>query len=554
MTATSTPEEVPQGAGNHAGDLPVRTALNVPTLLHPSEYSRLLLALSAIVVVFGVIVIWLFVLEPASVLFVFLPVVVTVVVLAVTIWIALQTSRARLLGNCIFVSAGTLPALNAIIDNVRQSLDYRRRVDVYVSEKANEPITMWNYMGTRIILLEGSLIADLQDAEKRPQLVFLLGFMFGTLKARHQQLTLVVSLLETWKNLKFLNLFLLPYFRATTYSGDQIGASCCANVPAVAAMMNRLLVGKELSPSLATKGVLDQAVAVRARFLPRLAQLFMNRPHLTNRYLNLMYFVAQSSPEVTQAYLSSLDEGARERLTSIIENSPHRRSPSRQRQLAQTLGTLTVTAAVLVLAGFLAGQARISADETGLSDTAAAQATDSAATDYGTGSAEPGSATTSAVGATPTAPAVSAPAPAAGSALGALLRHVPASMASTCQAASESNTGLSTGLTAELDCAPGLGAPADVFYLQYGTSHDMNQAFQALDPNAPAGDCTSAPGTDVYSSTPGVNDLYACYSTSDGRQTFAWTNSKLGILSVALDKSMTFAELRTWWEYYGGPY
>jgi hypothetical protein len=60
--------------------------------------------------------------------------------------------------------------------------------------------------------------------------------------------------------------------------------------------MNRLLVGKDLGPRLVVMGILDQAATVRRRWLPRLAQLFMNTPHATNRYLNLLVFFAAPPP------------------------------------------------------------------------------------------------------------------------------------------------------------------------------------------------------------------------------------------------------------------
>lgn len=136
------------------------------------------------------------------------------------------------------------------------------------------------------------------------------GVEFGRLKARQRQFTLVVAWIEVREDLGLLRLFLTPYFRATTYSDDQIGTACCDDIPAAGAMMNRILVGKDLSPSLAISGVLDQAARVRSRWLPRFAQLAMNEPHLTNRHLNLMAFAERTSP------------AARPRRTSTAWNHP----------------------------------------------------------------------------------------------------------------------------------------------------------------------------------------------------------------------------------------
>ena len=53
------------------------------------------------------------------------------------------------------------------------SFDYHRRVDVYIVQKANPSAQMTSYLGTKVIVLEGMLIADLL-ADQRPQLTSLL--------------------------------------------------------------------------------------------------------------------------------------------------------------------------------------------------------------------------------------------------------------------------------------------------------------------------------------------------------------------------------------------
>jgi hypothetical protein len=89
-------------------------------------------------------------------------------------------------------------------------------------------------------------------------------------------------------------------------------------------MMNRLLVGKELGPRLDIKGVLDQAVTVRCRMLPRLAQMFQNVPHATNRYLNLLAFFARTAPDQINAWRTTLDPDTASRLAAVLDTSPYR--------------------------------------------------------------------------------------------------------------------------------------------------------------------------------------------------------------------------------------
>jgi hypothetical protein len=62
--------------------------------------------------------------------------------------------------------------------------------------------------------------------------------------------------------MKLFDLLLSPYFRATWYSGDNIGLFLCESPRAGVEVMHRLLVGKELSPAVNTSGMLDQATEV----------------------------------------------------------------------------------------------------------------------------------------------------------------------------------------------------------------------------------------------------------------------------------------------------
>src|SRR5262249_22709793 len=148
----------------------------------------------------------------------------------------------------------------------------------------------------------------LQSLENRPKLVFLIGQFLGALKARHQRFGPIIIVFNSVRSLRLLNFLLNPYTRATTYSGDQIGMACCGDIQAALAAMDRLLVGKELAPSLVTSGLLEQLVEARRRRMPKLAQLLVGYPHLTNRYLNLLRFAAESEPTAFVAYRATLDK------------------------------------------------------------------------------------------------------------------------------------------------------------------------------------------------------------------------------------------------------
>ncbi len=457
----------------------------------------------------------------------------------VVFWLGLQISRSRLLGGAVRVSETTLPELQAVIDQVRARLDYRKRVDVYVKDKVDGGSVMTSYLGTRLIQIEGGLVAELLGDERYSELTYLIGRHIGQLKARHERLFPVFLALTVVDSLKFLQLFLAPYSRATAKSGDQIAAACCGDIRATAAMMNRLLVGKELGPRLAIKGVLDQAAIVRRRWLPRLAQLFMSLPHATNRYLNLLAFFARVAPEEINAWRATLDEATARRVTVALQASPNRRPPRRRP------GPLPVLLAILVTGGLLAGCGWYIFGPASHASTA---------------NTAPGADRTGNAGTTPApGPSGSAPGPsgsAPGPSLAAtpaasqqLLARMPPGFAGTCQAIPVPASDASQGADAEVACQPqALGSGGSVSYVHYRTPAAMQGVYAGLTRGVPPGNCTSGNGQGSYqqgSSQPAGG--YACYVSTTGRHEFVWTNNGLSILALATTDSMPLADLYQWW-------
>jgi hypothetical protein len=135
MAAGDSAEAVDSGADRDAStlvlDRPASPAdaqssepLDIRALLHPTEHSRLLIALSSSAVVFGIAAMiayagagWAILAEYGGYLAAF----------GVAVWLSLQIVRSRLLGGAVRVSETTLPELQAVFDEVRARLDYHKR-------------------------------------------------------------------------------------------------------------------------------------------------------------------------------------------------------------------------------------------------------------------------------------------------------------------------------------------------------------------------------------------------------------------------------------------
>jgi hypothetical protein len=524
--------------------------LDIRALLHPAEHSRLLIALSSSAIVFGVAAMmvyahqaWIGLASIGVVLGVF----------GGLVWLTLQVIRSRLLGGAVCVSEATLPELQSVFDEVRTRLNYLKRVDVYVMDKVAGGSAMTSYLGTRLIQIEGGLVAELLGEEHHAELTYLIGRHIGQLKARHQRLLPIFLVISLVDSLQFLKLFLAPYYRATAKSGDQIAAACCGDIRATTGMMNRLLVGKELGPRLVVKGVLDQAATVRRRWVPRLAQLFMSEPHATNRYLNLLAFFARVAPAEIHGWRATLDEATASRLAAVLAASPNRRPPRLRPSPMSTLLATLASGGVLALSGWLIfGGLAPAANSTGGGNT-------SAAGNSSTGEAGEGQAP---AGQTSAGQTSAGQAPTGGQAatvsqqlLGRISRFMPAAFVAECVTVGVSAVDARDGVDGEVACSPGvIGASSFVTYEHYTKPDLMQNAYRSLARGLPSGKCLVTGGRGSYwRVSPSQPDGdYACYDTGH-HHVFLWTDKSLSVLSYAESDSKTLAKLYKWWNHHSEP-
>lgn len=247
-------------------------------------------------------------------------------VVVASVWWVIQLGRARLLGNALKVTPMTFPSLQLLLDDVCEQLEFWGRIEVYVTPKGDPPVNLVTYLGTHIILIEGGLVAELLDQPTMAQLHFLIARHVGALKARQYRLDVLLVILGAANALQFVKPFLLPYYRATAYSGDQIGLACCGSLEAALEATARLIVGKELAPELPLGGVVPQAALVKQRIMPRLAQFLSPAPHVINRYLNLLMYGRAAEPENTDPLCAGLGPVELRALEELWRACPHHRS------------------------------------------------------------------------------------------------------------------------------------------------------------------------------------------------------------------------------------
>ncbi|MDT0571005.1 hypothetical protein RM704_26680 [Streptomyces sp. DSM 3412] len=258
------------------------------------------------------------------------PIVVVLVTLAISpliifivaLLIFLRLWKARLLGGAVKVTPESFPEIYETLATVRQQLDYRRPVDLYVLDEVNGKTQLVQLLGHRVILLSGSFAAGLQE-EQYARLHFIIASHVGALKSRHERFAFVGVLLDYLKILKFVSPFLNPYYRATSYTGDQIGYLCAGRLEPALSVLARLMVGNEMSVQVSAAGILGQGVLVNRRWMVRYSQLLSEEPHLVNRYINVIAFASWANRQDYERFVAGLDREAQQCLQMLLARSPH---------------------------------------------------------------------------------------------------------------------------------------------------------------------------------------------------------------------------------------
>ncbi len=528
-------------AGMPSAPAPVsgRPPIDVRRLRHPSEPSRFAFAAASSILLIGLGLLLLARLAG----FFWLAVTGAVALFALgSSWCLVQLYRARLLGAAVRVTPDTFPALSAAAMEVKQQLGYPRPVEIFVAD-IDEPMLLTSFLGTHVLVMKGDLVAGLIKPGSRAQLDFVLATFFGKLKARTLVWAPALIAIDALRLPRVLNFLVAPWERATVYTVDQVAAASCGSLDQSVIALNRLLVGTDLADSVGITGLMYQAVTVRIRWLPRMQQLYSRSPLMTNRYLNLLGFAGQSSPDQARAFCAGLKRGTELDIREILAKSARLRQRGPRRRVVAV--SITASAALLGAAGyglFSPAAQRLAAELHRGPGGPPAVTRPTAASSEPALSAPARPAPTS-------APASSARAlPAVPSdAAAALETHVPPTFAASC--ASSTPPAVTTGLVAAIACAPsGSGAPANVEYYQYATAADMNAAFSHYAGAIPAdGSCDQGGQSGTYHFAEGsAEGTWACYYDATGTSQMIWTSSNLDILASANARAQTPQQLNGW--------
>lgn len=246
---------------------------------HPTEESRATLALVGVIPV--VIVALAAIIASAG----------TIALAAlVAMWLTGRITEARLRGGAVEVGAKNFSEIATMIDELRARLDYPKQVKAFVIQDGEINALLWRVFGRKYLALNSGLVSAMTEQEVE----FVVARFIGALKERHLRFREFASVIEGLDNLWVLNVLVMPYMRATVYSGDRVGLAIVGDLAIAQRALAKLLIGPDLGRRLSLDGVLEQGRELRRSPFRTLAVLFSPHPHMTDRFLELEAFAAES--------------------------------------------------------------------------------------------------------------------------------------------------------------------------------------------------------------------------------------------------------------------
>ncbi len=261
--------------------------------VHPRERSRFILALVfSIPLLLGAVVLVL-----AS--YGLLLLIIGFVILFV--WILYEIFYANFVANAIRVSESNYPRLQSLLVEMKQQIGTNKKVDMFVYQQGEFNAYFKRFFRRRAIFLNSEL---LEQGVSDDELRWLISRFLGRIRSR--ELTHMLGWIISFaKKLIIFNLFLMPYERATAYTGDRVALACISGDISVAvSVMNKLLVGRALGYSVNPAGIVEQNRDVKGNFFAFLARLMSDLPHTITRYVDMIGFANKKFPDEFQKFVA----------------------------------------------------------------------------------------------------------------------------------------------------------------------------------------------------------------------------------------------------------
>jgi len=235
---------------------------------------------------------------------------VPVAVLFFSIWFIVSMIRAIFIGSSILVSEHNFPEVLNLSERIKNRIGYSGKVEIYICDGSRINATLMRYFNRKILYLTSKAIEETK--ENQAELVWLIARHYAALRVRQSELLLIQLLILWTDTAKVMNLFIYPYFRSVSYTGDMVGLALCGDLASSISGLNKLLMGGKLYKEVSIAGIATQSLELKGNFFGWITTLISPEPHMVNRHLNLVAFTHEQWPGEYERYMSSLNPATRQ--------------------------------------------------------------------------------------------------------------------------------------------------------------------------------------------------------------------------------------------------
>lgn len=264
---------------------------------HPNESSRFTIAVIVCIPV-AILALWLTFVSLGIILF-YLGLIIFFV------WFFMNILKANLIGNSVEVSKLNFPEIYKVYEDVRETLQYEKNVPIYIIQGGDVNAFIAKFFKTKFIILNSKLVEDMSDENVNiTQMRWIIARFIGALKAKKFRTDLLRIIVDTIEKIKIFNLFILPYERATQYTGDNIGLLVCEDVEQAFIAFDKFMVGNVLAKRVNFEGIVEQGKDIKGSFFAFMARIGSTHPPQVKRYLNLLAYSRKKFPEQFEKFIS----------------------------------------------------------------------------------------------------------------------------------------------------------------------------------------------------------------------------------------------------------
>jgi hypothetical protein len=267
------------------------TPIDFASCVHPRQTPRFLLAL--LIAVPGALLVLGLTLATNGLLAAF------ALLLAFLIWFGFEVFYALLIANWVLVSEHNYPRLATLLEEMKSKIGVKKPVDMVVYQRGEFNAAFATLFSRRAIFINSHL---LEEGVTDDELRWLIGRFVGQVRAK-RRMGLFYYVIEFVQSLQIFNLFILPYERATVYTGDRIAlAAIDGDISSAIAALNKLIVGRAVGYSVNPAGLARQYRRVKGSLFGFLARIGSPFPHNIARYVDLIGYAERAFPAQYEAF------------------------------------------------------------------------------------------------------------------------------------------------------------------------------------------------------------------------------------------------------------